>query len=307
MHIPDWFLSTNVWALGWLISIAGISYCLKKASKILKDRMIPLMGVMASFIFVAQMINFPIFGGTSGHLLGAVLATVLLGPSAGAVVITVVLITQCFIFQDGGLIALGVNIFNMAIVGCFIGYFIYNIFRKVIKNSRGILIGVFLASWFSVVFSSSFCAIELAISGVSPFNIVFPAMSFVHIFIGLGEAIITSFVVSFVLKVRPDLIYKSDKKNTINRNDIILILTMAILIAVFIAPFASQLPDGLEKVAIDKGFLEKSKTVLNTIIPDYIFPGFKNEKLAVGIAGLTGSLVLFGVGYGLSKCIKKNK
>jgi len=207
MHIPDGFLAANTWVPTWLISVVGIGYSLKRTALILKDKMVPLMGVMATFIFAAQMLNFPVLGGTSGHLLGGVLAVVLLGPYAGIIVIAVVLTVQCLIFQDGGLTTLGANIFNMAILGGGVGYLIYNPIRKLIRNNKGIMIGTAIASWSSVVIASIACAIELAISGTSPINIALPAMAFVHIFIGIGEAMITCLVVGFVLKVRPDLIY----------------------------------------------------------------------------------------------------
>jgi cobalt/nickel transport system permease protein len=206
MHIPDGFLAANTWLPTWLISIGAIGYCLRKTAKILKDRMVPLMGVSAAFIFAAQMLNFPIIGGTSGHLLGGVLAAVLMGPYAGAIVITVVLTAQCFIFQDGGLSALGANILNMAFIASMGGYIIYNIARKILRNN--IIISAGIAAWFSVVMASGACAVELAVSGISPLKIVFPAMVGVHALIGVGEAIITSLVVGFVLRVRPDLIYK---------------------------------------------------------------------------------------------------
>jgi len=208
MHIPDGFLAANTWMPAWLISVAGIGYCLKKTAMILKDRMVPLMGVMAAFIFAAQMLNFPVLGGTSGHLLGGVLAAVLAGPYAGAIIIAIVLIVQCFIFQDGGLMALGANIFNMSFVGAVGGYFIYNSIRRIYGDTRGILIGSFIAAWASVVLASSACAVELAISGTSPLKVALPAMAGVHALIGIGEAIITSLVIGFVLKVRPDLIYR---------------------------------------------------------------------------------------------------
>jgi cobalt/nickel transport system permease protein len=208
MHIPDGFLTVNTWAPAWLISAGAIGYCLKKTALILKDRMVPLMGVMAAFIFAAQMLNFPVMGGTSGHLLGGVLAAVLLGPYAGAIVIAVVLAAQCLIFQDGGLTALGANIFNMSFLGAFGGYFIYNIIRKIIRDNIGIIIGAGIGAWLSVVVASSACAVELAISGTSPLRVVLPAMAGVHTLIGIGEAIITCLVVGFVLRVRPDLIYK---------------------------------------------------------------------------------------------------
>jgi len=207
MHIPDGFLAANTWVPLWVVSFGGIGYCLKKVSAILKDKMVPLLGVTAAFIFAAQMLNFPVLGGTSGHLLGGVLAAVLLGPYAGAIVIAVVLVVQCIIFQDGGLTALGANIFNMSFVGTFLGYYVYRLIRNVIKGNKGIIIGAGLAAWLSVIVASSMCALELSLSGTSPLCIALPAMAGVHALIGTGEAVITCLVLTFVLKVRPDLIY----------------------------------------------------------------------------------------------------
>ncbi|MGB9597443.1 MAG: energy-coupling factor ABC transporter permease, partial [Candidatus Poribacteria bacterium] len=209
--IPDGFLAMNTWIPTWLISAGGIAYSVKKASQVLKDKMIPLMGVMSAFIFAAQMLNFPIAGGTSGHLLGGVLAAVLLGPFPAAIVISVVLTIQCLIFQDGGITALGANIFNMAIVGTIGGYLIYSLIYKLIKSKTGIMIGTAIASWLSVVLASSFCAIELAVSGTSPLSVALPAMAGIHALIGIGEAVITCVVVGFVLGVRPDLIYTKEQ------------------------------------------------------------------------------------------------
>lgn len=208
MHIPDGFLAVNTWVPAWLISAGGMGYCLKKTSLVLKDRIVPLMGVMAAFIFAAQMLNFPVMGGTSGHLLGGVLAAVLLGPYAGAIVIAVVLTAQCLIFQDGGLTALGANIFNMSFLAAMGGYFIYNIIRKIIGGNIGIIIGTGISAWLSVVVASSAVAVELSISGTSPLRVALPAMAGVHALIGIGEAIITCLVIGFVLRVRSDLIYR---------------------------------------------------------------------------------------------------
>lgn len=209
MHIPDGFLSPNTWVPAWIVSAGALSWCIKKASRALKDRMVPLMGVVSAFIFAAQMLNFPVIGGTSGHLLGGILAVVLVGPFAGAIVISVVLIIQCLIFQDGGLTVLGANIFNMAFVGTIGGYVIYSIIRRMTGagKNKGIMIAAAVASWFSVVLASTACAIELAISTTSPFRVVLPAMVGVHSLIGIGEAVITCLVIGFILKVRPDLIY----------------------------------------------------------------------------------------------------
>ncbi len=211
MHIPDGFLTANTWIPTWLISIGGIAYCLRRTYQVLKERMIPLMGVMAAFIFAAQMLNFPVIGGTSGHLIGGVLAAVFLGPYAGALVITVVLVVQCFIFQDGGVTALGANVFNMAFIGTMGGYFLYRLLWKAIKGTKGLIIAAGIAAWASVVVASIACAIELALSGTSPIKIAFLAMAGVHAFIGIGEAVITCLVIAFVVKVRPDLIYEPVK------------------------------------------------------------------------------------------------
>lgn len=205
MHIPDGILKPNILLAGWLVSLSGLIYCLKKVKATLKDRAIPLMGVAAAFIFVAQAVDFPVIGGT-GHLLGQALAVVLLGPCAAILVMTAVLTAQCFILQDGGLIALGVNIFNMAFTGIIAGYFIYRTTRKIFKGSM--LAGVGLAAWSAVVATAVVYALELAFSGVFPFKLILPSVALAHAVIGIAEAIITCLVIGFILRVRPDLIYK---------------------------------------------------------------------------------------------------
>ncbi len=208
MHIPDGILRPNILLPAWLVSVSGIMFCLKKTADTLKDRTIPLMGVAAAFIFVAQAVDFPVIGGT-GHLLGFILAAVLVGPYAAAVVMAAVLIVQCFIFQDGGLTALGANIFNMSFVGAAGGYFIYLGLKKLRpRHRRGsglFLVG--LAAWSSVVIAAIFYSVELAASGAFPFKILLSSMVLIHAIIGIAEAVITCLVVGFILKVRPDLIY----------------------------------------------------------------------------------------------------
>jgi cobalt/nickel transport system permease protein len=207
MHIPDGFLNAGTLAPAWAVSAASVAYCVKKTTQKLKERMVPLMGIMSAFIFAAQMINFPVAGGTSGHLFGGVLAAVLLGPYAGAVVLTCVLIFQCLVFQDGGLLALGANILNMAVVGTGGGYLVFFGIIRMLKGRKGFFAGTAVAAWFSVVLAASLCAAELTLSGISPLWVILPAMAGIHAFIGVGEAIITVAVLGFILKVRPDLIY----------------------------------------------------------------------------------------------------
>jgi cobalt/nickel transport system permease protein len=207
MHIPDGFLNIATVVTTYVVSAGGVGNAVRVANKKLGEKQVPLMGILAAFIFAAQMLNFPIAGGTSGHFVGAALAAILLGPWATVLIMSCVLIAQCLIFQDGGLLALGANIFNMGIVASFSGYYIYRLVTSLMGNSRrGTLVGGFAGAWGSVFLASIFCAIELAVSGASPFGIVLPAMAGFHALIGIGEGLITGAVLSLVLATRADLL-----------------------------------------------------------------------------------------------------
>jgi len=206
MHIPDGFLNVATVASTCVVSAGGIGNAVRIANNKLGEKHVPLMGVLAAFIFAAQMLNFPIAGGTSGHLIGAALAAILLGPWASVLIMSCVLIAQCLIFQDGGLLALGANIFNMGIIASFSSYYLYRGITSLLGgNGRSKLIGGFIAAWGSVLLASIACAIELAVSGVSPLAVVLPAMAGFHALIGVGEGLITAGVLSFVVVTRPDL------------------------------------------------------------------------------------------------------
>jgi cobalt/nickel transport system permease protein len=209
MHVPDGFLSPPVSIFTWIVAIALVAVSLNRVKTEYKDRTVPLMGVCAAFIFAAQMINFPIPGGTSGHLLGGTLAGVLLGPWAGSLVMTVVFIVQGVLFQDGGLTVLGANIFNMGLIGTFGGYYFYKVIRSAagFNSWRGMAIATGVAAWTSVVVASLICAIELALSGTVPLPVAVAAMLTWHIFIGIGEALITLLAISYIWRTRPDLVY----------------------------------------------------------------------------------------------------
>jgi len=202
MHIPDGFLSTEIWVAMWVVSSLVIFYALSKVKGKLKEKAVPLMGILAAFIFAAQMLNVPIGAGTSGHLLGGVLAAVLLGPFAASIVMVAVFVVQGIFFQDGGITALGANIFNMGLIGTILGYYIYKTGHRLTGNA---LAGAGIAAWFSVVLAASATAIELAISGTADLGIVLPAMAGIHAVIGIVEAGITVAVLAYVLKARPDL------------------------------------------------------------------------------------------------------
>ncbi|ODS36773.1 MAG: hypothetical protein A7316_09850 [Candidatus Altiarchaeales archaeon WOR_SM1_86-2] len=207
MHIPDGFLSFPIWAGMWITALIILGYAIMKVNKKLGDKHIPLMGVLAAFIFAGQMLNIPVAAGTSGHMLGGVLAASFLGAMAASVIMATVFIVQAVFFQDGGITALGANIFNMGLIGTIFGYYVYRGVRRVIgeDSKKGILIGAGVAAWLAVVLASAACSIELAASGVFPLKESLIGMVAIHSIIGVIEAGITIAVVSFVLKVRPDL------------------------------------------------------------------------------------------------------
>jgi cobalt/nickel transport system permease protein len=207
MHIPDGFLNTATSVATWVMSAGGVGYAVRRVTKELQERQVPLIGVTGAFIFAAQMLNFTVAGGTSGHLLGGALAAILLGPWAGTLVLTSVLVVQALLFQDGGLLALGANVFNMAIVGVLLGWGVYAGLKRVLgERSWSTMVSGFVAAWLSVVVASLVASVELAISGTSPLGVVLVAMGGVHVLIGIGEGLITVAVLAFLRAARPDLL-----------------------------------------------------------------------------------------------------
>ena len=207
MHIPDGFLDPGVAAAAAVVSVGAVGYGLRRAERDLDEERVPLLGVTAAFIFAVQMLNFPVAGGTSGHLLGAGLAAVLLGPWLACLVLSVVLTMQAFVFADGGISALGANVLNMGVIGAVLVGFLMVWARHLIPRTRTGFLGVVAAgSWLAVMAGAAATALELAMSGTVPLATVLPAMLGVHAFIGVGEAVITVAAVGAVLASRPDLL-----------------------------------------------------------------------------------------------------
>jgi cobalt/nickel transport system permease protein len=207
LHIPDGFLSGGVAAAGTVVAIAAVAYGLRAADRDLDEARVPLLGVLAAFIFAAQMLNFPVAGGTSGHFLGATLAAVLLGPWIACLVMAVVIAVQAFAFADGGVSALGANVVNMGVLGTLLAGFAVKAGLRMLPRTRGALLGlVAVVSWVAVMAGAAATSVELAISDTVPLGTALPAMLGVHAVIGIGEAAITFAAVSAVLAARPDLI-----------------------------------------------------------------------------------------------------
>jgi cobalt/nickel transport system permease protein len=210
MHIPDGFINAPVSAIAGVIAAIGLVICLRGARKQLDEKTAPLAGLVAVFVFAMQMINFPVAGGTSGHLLGGALAAILVGPYAGALAVSVVILVQGLLFADGGLSAIGLNIINMGIVTAVVGWFVFRLIVRIAGTSRpAVLTAAFVAGLVSVPVSALAFVLEYAIGGTGTASVqtVTIAMVGVHILIGIGEGIITALTVGAVYLTRPDLVF----------------------------------------------------------------------------------------------------
>jgi len=307
MHIPDGFLSMGVIVVCWVLSIIAIGIALARTRKSLGERQVPVMGVLAAFIFAAQMLNFTIAGGTSGHFLGAALAAILLGPWAAILTMTTVVALQALLFQDGGLLALGGNILNMAVIGPVVAYGFYRGVRTLLGNRReSTLVAGFVAAWVSIVVAALACAMELGFSGTSPIGIALPAMAGIHALIGIGEGLITLGALALVTATRPDLVEAERAPVPAGMRWVWGGLAIALVLALF-SPLASPHPDGLERVAEDLGFIERAQEPLYQVIPDYVFPGISNEALATIAAGIVGTLIVYGIAVGLAALLRRRE
>ena len=292
MHIPDGFLDAKTATVSAVLAGSGVGVALSQVRRHLARCKVPLLGLAAAFVFAAQLLNFPVLGGTSGHLLGGVLAAVLLGPSAAVIALTCVLVVQCFLFADGGVTALGANILNMAVINPVVGYGIYRLVRHWLTGTRGLIVAAAFASWCATVVTAIGCAGQLAFAGTMPWGLAFPAMANIHMLIGLGEGLITALVITAIARVRPELVAESLQPTIVRRAGEFtgLGVLVALGLALFIAPFACPWPDGLEKVAATLGV-------------GSVVPGLKSAMATTAVAGAIGTLVAFGWSFLLARLL----
>jgi len=316
LHIPDGFLTTPVALAWWVLTIVAVAVAVRRTGRELDERQVPLMGVMAAFIFAAQMLNFPVLGGTSGHLLGGALAALLLGPWSGVLVMAVVVGLQALLFQDGGLLAMGANIFNMGVATALIGYGAgMPLLRLFGGRSWGLSIVGFVVAWLSVMVAALLTSVQLVLSGV-PAAVAFPPMMFVHTFIGIGEGLITFAAIAFIIATRPDLVKSlsgligpSALKQRTDRGLIGGVTAIGLLFAVgaaLLSPLASGDPDGLERVAEDQGFLERALEAPYAILPDYTIPGI-DGGLSTMLSGVIGVALVFALIYGITLAVRARR
>ncbi|AJE84798.1 MULTISPECIES: energy-coupling factor ABC transporter permease [Streptomyces] len=339
MHVPDGFINAPVSAATGVVAVAAVAVGLKGARRELAasgpalggaERTAPLAGLVAAFIFAVQMLNFPVAAGTSGHLLGGALAAILVGPYTGILCVSVVLLMQGLLFADGGLTALGVNITNMALVTVVVAYALFRALLKVLPRRRSsVTAASFAAALVSVPAAALAFTLMYWLGGTTEVSVgkVATAMVGVHVLIGIGEALITAATVSAVLAVRPDLVYgarglSAPLKLRVDgelvdapaaapapapaasgphpRKVWIGGLIASLLLAGFVSFYASANPDGLEKVASDKGIDKKAEEhdIADSPLADYGVSGIDNTRLAGGLAGVigVGGTILLGSG-----------
>jgi cobalt/nickel transport system permease protein len=295
LHIPDGFLAPQV-ALGlWVATAVVTGIALRRIGqrKPAAASQTILMGLSGAFIFAAQMFNFPVAAGTSGHLLGGVLAGFLLGPWAGSVVMATVIGIQALLFQDGGLLALGANIFNMGVIGTLGGTLVARGIAAIFGNARrSTLFGVGVAAWLSVMAAAGFTTLQLGLSGTTDISIGLPAMLGTHALIGLGEALISVAAISFIAVSAPEIFAKSaPTAPTSPRRRVVAGLIITAATVSLASLFASTSPDGLEKIATDLGFINTSQAAPFELFADYSIPGFDGVA-GTALAGVIGVLVV---------------
>jgi len=297
VHIPDGFLDAKTWVTAAAVSSTAITYAVKKVNKDLEEKDPPLMGFLAAFIFAAQMLNFPVAGGTSGHFVGGALAAILLGPWKAMLVMLSVVTVQALLFGDGGIAALGANVLNMAIVASLIAYWIYGIISR-----YSIPAGAFVSGLASTLVTALAVSVQLAVSGTVPFAITASLMTGWHLLIGIGEGLITATTIGYLIKVRPDLV---KNQAGLDWRSLAVLGAVAVTLVMFLSPFASAMPDGLERVAHDLGFIGSETSFFDALIPDYAIPGLKDERLATVIAGLAGVSITVLAGYALASFTRR--
>jgi cobalt/nickel transport system permease protein len=311
VHIPDGFLNGATSAGTAVIAAGGLGLSIKRAGAYLQDSRIALTGLVAAFVFALQMLNFPVGAGTSGHLLGGALAVILVGPWLGITAVGVVVIIQALLFADGGITALGSNILNIALITGLVGWSVFRVMTRLLPKSWvSVMVATFTAGLVSMVASSAAFVVEYGVGGRGGVEVgaVFTAMVGVHFLIGIGEGLISAATVVAVGAARPELIAGLERTALSSRETRPIRsgiwgfaasgLVVAALLVLVAAPLASSAPDGLERVAIDQGFVESAEdhALSESPLADYEVGGVEDEATGTRVAGVVGVLVTFGIG-----------
>jgi cobalt/nickel transport system permease protein len=317
MHAPDGFLTAGTAVAAGVLAVGGVGVAIKRSGEELADKQVPLAGLTAAFVFAGQLVNFPVAAGTTGHLLGGALAAVLLGPSVGALVVTVVVIVQALAFADGGLTALGYNTLNMALVTAYGGWAVFRLARRVLPaTATGVAVAGATAGFVSVILSAVAFSIQwlFGASVPVPFDRVFTAMVGVHVLIAAAEAVITGLVLASVLASRPDLVRGADDLVTARRTArrplrpfLVVAALVTLLVAGGVAQFTVDEPDGLERVAEDLAFdvAGEEHAFSSSLFADYATRGVASEQVSLLIAGISGTVLTLLVGSGVILAVRR--
>ena len=303
MHIPDGFLSSGVAVTTWAVAALGVAVALRAEQRDPEPMPAGMLGATAAFVFAAQMINLPVAPGTSGHLVGAALAVVLLGPWRALIVMTIVLAVQALLFQDGGLSALGANIIDMGL-GCVLtAYAMVALVTRGRRSPRAHVVAGVLAAFAATLVGATLTSIWLGLSGLYPFSGIIPVMLVTHVAIGLLEAALTGAILVTVVRWRPDLIkgvYAEGRPG--NPVAVVAgIVGMAVGIAAFLSPFTSTLPDGLASAAQRLGFATRAEAAWRAPMPELVTSFVASARIATAIAGAIGTLVVVCIAWVVSR------
>ncbi len=304
LHIPDGFLAPQVALAAWIATSVVVGISLRRLNATGRDTssLTILMGISGAFIFAAQMFNFPVAAGTSGHLLGGVLAGFLLGPWAGTLVMTTVIGIQALLFQDGGLLALGANAFNMGVIGTLGGTLVARGLAATLGGSRAATaFSIGVAAWLSVMAAAGLTTLQLGLSGTTDVSIGLPVMLGTHALIGIGEALISVAALSFIAISAPDLYSSSSSAPAASpARRLVSGIGIAAAIAALASLFASASPDGLMKVAEQLGLLEQSRAPTFELFPGYTVPGLDGPA-STAVAGVVGIAAVAALLFALGK------
>ncbi len=309
VHIPDGMLDSKTWITTWAGSAGVLGFAVREVRRRLTDSRLVLMAVLAALIFALQMLNFPVAGGTSGHFAGGAAAAIILGPWPAVLVMSCVLIVQALMFADGGITALGANMVNMAIVGPFIGWWLYTMLTRASASRGRRTVAAFASAWAGCFSAALSAGLMLWISGRVPLGAALGAMGFWHAIIGVGEGLITAGLVSYLLSVRPDLLNASAESRKVSMWPVTATLGITALVAAGLSFLASSHPDGLEFIYFEKGLGAKfaEKTLVNSPMPDYVLPGIGNESLAGILAGVVGLVITGALLYAAVSAVRARR
>ena len=303
MHIPDGFLGAGVAAGTWVAGAGTLGWALR-AERSLPER-VPAgtLGALSAFVFAAQLVNVPLVPGTSGHLVGGVLAAAIVGPSRGLVVMAVVLAVQALLFQDGGVTAFGANLLAMGGAGCLGGHAVASLVARLIPGVRGLVAGPVAGAFVGTLLGATFIALALALSGLYPASAVLPLLLSLHVPIALLEAALTGAILGTLLRWRPDLVrgLQTGGASASRSAPAVGALVVALAVAAFLAPMASPLPDGLESVAERLGFAGAARALWPAPAPGYELPWAALGRTGAALAGVMGTLAAAVLAWALSR------